>query len=393
MKVLYHHRIGSKDGQFVHIAELIHALELEGAEVAVVGPNMVERQSFGGESGLVALLKKWLPRMFYELLELLYSVVDYGRLCRAIHEHKPDVIYERYNLFFVSGVWARRRFGLPLLLEVNAPLLDERSQYGGVALFGLARWSERYAWREADRVFAVTKVLARRIAEEGVPEGRIAVTPNAIDPEQFAGLPEREEAKQGLGLSGRLVLGFTGFVREWHDLESILELMAGHPDLNMHLLVVGDGPARVPLERRAQALALGDRLTLTGVVKRTQLAAHVAAFDVALQPAVVPYASPLKLFDYLAAGCAIVAPATENIREILEHEFNALLFDPGHPPERAQAILRLVADAALRRRLGEMAAKTVSERGLTWRSNARKVLETAEEQRRLIVAMRQGRPA
>jgi glycosyltransferase involved in cell wall biosynthesis len=100
---------------------------------------------------------------------------------------------------------------------------------------------------------------------------------------------------------------------------------------------------------------------------------------VALQPAVVPYASPLKLFEYLAAGCAIVAPASENIREILTHEANALLFDPEKPAQRAAAIVRLATDESLRARLGEAATATISELGLTWRANAKVVLDVAEQ--------------
>ncbi|AOV16824.1 glycosyltransferase WbuB [Acidihalobacter aeolianus] len=378
MKVLYHHRIGSKDGQYVHIAEMIHALEQEGAEVVMVGPRAVDQQSFGGESGWVSMLKRRLPQALYELLELGYSVLDYLKLRRAIREHAPDVIYERYNLYFVSGVWAHRRFGLPLLLEVNAPLLDERSRYSGIALPSLARWSERRAWRGADRVYAVTRVLARRIAQEGVEETKLSITPNGIDPDQFASLPSREAAKQHLGLSGRVVLGFTGFVREWHGMDTMLDLMAAHPELNLHLLLVGDGPARAALEAQAEQLGLADRVTFTGVVERDQVPLHVMAFDVALQPAVVPYASPLKLFEYLAAGCAVVAPASENIREILSDGINALLFDPEQPEQRTAAILQLARDEALRTRLGEAAARTIAERGLTWQANARTVLEDAQ---------------
>lgn len=389
MKILYHHRIGSKDGQYVHIAELINALERAGAEVVVVGPRVVDGQAFGGESGLVATLKKRLPRAFYELLELGYSLFDYRRLARAIAEHRPDVIYERYNLLFVSGIWARRRFGLPLLLEVNAPLLDERSRYGGIALAWLARWSERYAWRGADHVFTVTEVLARRIAREGVARDGISVTPNGIDPQAFAALPARAEAKRRLGLEGHLVLGFTGFVREWHGLESILDLMAEQPGLNLHLLLVGDGPARAPLEARASALKLSDRVTFTGVVEREAVPEYVAAFDVALQPAVVPYASPLKLFEYLAAGCAIVAPDSDNIREVLVHDENALLFDAQDAEQRSAAIVRVAADPALRERLGEAAAKTIEKRGLTWRNNAETVLGVVGEMSGGAASLRQ----
>ena len=378
MKILYHHRIGSKDGQYVHIAEMIRALEQEGAQVIVVGPATVARASFGGQAGWVAQLKKRLPQALYELLELGYSLFDYRRLRRAIAAHRPDAIYERYNLYFVSGVWARRRFGLPLLLEVNAPLLDERSRYGGLALRRIARWSERLAWRGADRVFTVTRVLAGRIAAEGVPEARVRVTPNGIDPDQFAALPTREAAKQRLGLSGRLVLGFTGFVREWHGLEGVIDLLADHPALDLHLLLVGDGPARETLESRAAQRGVASRVTFTGLVEREQVPAYLAAFDIALQPAVVPYASPLKLFEYLAAGCAVVAPACANIREVLEDGVNALLFEPEDAKARTEAILRLAGDEPLRRRLGAAAQATITARDLTWRANARAVLGEIE---------------
>lgn len=141
---------------------------------------------------------------------------------------------------------------------------------------------------------------------------------------------------------------------------------------------MGDGPARAALEAQAEQLGLADRVTFTGVVERDQVPLHVMTFDVALQPAVVPYASPLKLFEYLAAGCAVVAPASENIREILSDGINALLFDPEQPEQRTAAILQLARDEGLRTRLGEAAAGTIAERGLTWQANARTVLEDAQ---------------
>jgi hypothetical protein len=76
--------------------------------------------------------RKW----FYELMELGYSLVAYRRMVKAIREHKPDCIYERYNLFLPAGIWAARRYKLPLLLEVNAPILEERSRYDGLSLTG-----------------------------------------------------------------------------------------------------------------------------------------------------------------------------------------------------------------------------------------------------------------
>ena len=156
---------------------------------------------------------------------------------------------ERYNLYFPSGIWARRRFRVPLLLEVNAPLLEERRRFGGIALPRLARWSERFAWREADFVLPVTEVLAGRVAAAGVPRERIRVIPNGINEHAFAHLPDRESAKRQLGLAGRFVLGFVGFMRDWHGLDRVLRFMKDHPRSDLHALLVGDGPDRARLTR------------------------------------------------------------------------------------------------------------------------------------------------
>jgi len=130
VKILYHHRIASKDGQYVHVEELTRALAARGHEIIFVGPKVVEQEDFGSDGGVVAALKKRLPKALYELLELGYSLLAYARLARAVRRHRPDCLYERYNLYLPAGVWIKRRFGLPMLLEVNAPLYEAMAAWG-----------------------------------------------------------------------------------------------------------------------------------------------------------------------------------------------------------------------------------------------------------------------
>ena len=371
MKILYHHRIASKDGQFVHVEELTRALKARGHELVFVGPATTAQSDFGADGGLISKLKRHLPKALYELLELAYSLRAYWKLHQAVRRHRPDCLYERYNLYLPAGVWLKRRFGLPMLLEVNAPLYEERSRYDGIGLPRLAAWSQRFTWRGADVVLPVTRVLADTVAAYGVPEQRIQVIPNGIDWNKFRDLPDREEAKRRLGMAGQLVLGFTGFVRDWHGLERVVDVLAKADD--RHLLVVGDGPARGTIEARARQLGVADRVTFTGVVGREQVSGYLAAFDIALQPDVVAYASPLKLFEYLAMGCAIVAPDTANIREVLRHGDNGWLFDPENADALPQAIETLCGDASLRQRLATAARDSIDAQGLTWARNAERV--------------------
>lgn len=382
MKILYHHRTRSKDGQYVHIEEMIEALRSLGHEVIVVAPASTEKAEFGDEGGLVAWLKRHMPRFAYELLEFAYSLIAYRQMSAAVRTHRPDVLYERFNLFQPAGVWIKRRFDLPLLLEVNSPLFEERARYDGLSLTRLARWSETYTWRNADAVLPVTRVLGDIAIANGVAPERITVIPNGINQERFVAATNSTAAKLALGLDRHLVLGFTGFVRDWHGMDKIIGFIASEGRaLGCHLLVVGDGPARAALEQQARTLGLSDRVTFTGVIGRDEVARYVAAFDIALQPAVVAYASPLKLFEYLAMGCAVVAPKQPNICEILTDGDNALLFDADDPAGLVSAIRSLVNDAALRARLAQRAQATIAEKNLTWIGNAQRVTELAQRLR------------
>lgn len=379
MKILYHHRTASKDGQAVHIEEMIEALRAEGHEVRVIAPAIGDPGEMGGKVGWIHSLKAALPKAVYELLELAYSLHAYRKLLAAARVFKPDAIYERYNLFLLAGSMLKRKLSIPLLLEVNSPLVYERSQHsGGLALPWLARWAEGKAWRAADYVLPVTQVLASYVKEYGVPENRIAVIPNGINKSHFSEAPTSSAAKTSLGLQDKLILGFTGFVRDWHGVDRIIDWMATvDAPTNAHLLVVGDGPVREELEAQAASLGIGERITFTGVVHRNKVPAYVAAFDIALQPAVTSYASPLKLMEYLILGKAIIAPATPNLLEILSDGKNAAMFDEAQPGSLQATLTRLCRDDALRDRLATAARRTIDDLQLTWTGNAQRVVNLA----------------
>jgi len=371
MKILYHHRIASKDGQYVHVEEIIKAFRALGHEVVIVAPKIAEKSEFGSDGGWVDVLKAKLPKAFYEILEFSYSFYAFLKLCRAIHKHKPDAIYERCNLFLPAGIWAKKLFKLPLQLEVNSPLYNERKEYGGIALDGLAKWSETYVWRNADRVLPVTQVMAEYIRAVGVPGSKITVIPNGVDTSIFT---PKDTANRAERFQNKIVVGFVGFCREWHKLDEVLTLLANERRDDIKFLVIGDGPVIAKLKEQAETLAFESQFETTGIVKRKDMSYWLDQIDIAIQPAVTPWASPLKMIEYMAKGLAIVAPDSDNIKELLTHEFNGVLFRDGHESLMIESIECLLKNKPLGKTISKNALHTIKSKSLSWESNAKKII-------------------
>lgn len=374
MKVLYHHRIASKDGMYVHVEELTNAMKELGVKLQFVCPGFNENSEFGSEGGVSARLRDILPAAIYELLELAYSFVVAVRLIKAIVKFKPDVIYERYNLYQPVGVIVAKLFGLPLLLEVNAPLADERRAHNGLQLYSLAKKIENYTWNGATWVLPVTNVLAGYIRQAGVDDKRIKVIANGVNRNVYDTLPA---VKQASGES-EIVIGFTGFINPWHRLDLALVAIAQHKDKNIRLVCVGEGDVRQILELQAKELGIEDKVTFTGLVTRDKVFNYISTFDIALQPAVTDYASPLKLFEYLAVGSLVIAPRTENILEVVD-DTSALLFENNNLEDFAEKLSYAIDQYEKFYSVRIRAQQLVVERGLTWQKNAERVLQLAKQ--------------
>ncbi len=377
MRILYHHRILAADGMQVHIKELTAALERCGHEIAMVGPDTVSSAGKPTLTGRLGALRSHLPAAFGELLEAGYNLKAYRQLKEEAQTFRPDIIYERYNSFLLAGLWLKRALGIPLLVEANSPLCHERKLLGNLKLERLARSMERQVWREADAVLPVSHAIADFVRKENVPDERIHVIPNGVRPEVYKGIRDGVMRK-ALQLEDKIVFGFVGYIRPWHGLDRVLHAFKNLENPSLHLLIVGEGPASDGLKSTASDLGLSGQLTFTGRQPHHKIPAFLGAMDVALQPDVNAYASPLKLFEYLAAGCAIIAPDRPNIRELVTSGETALLINPEQDGELETAIRTLANDHDLRSRLGHAAIQHINDREFTWDANARRVAAIAD---------------
>ncbi len=382
-RILYHHRTRARDGQAVHVRFLINAFRKLGHQVKEV--SLVRHGDEGagpGKGGGLFLVASFLPRFSLEILEHFYGSVGTRKILGAARGFDPHFIYERYALSNLAGIHAKEKLGLPLFLEVNSPMVLEMERLGKLVFRRWARRVELQIFRRADLIFAVSGVLKRMLVEQGVEGEKILVQHNGVEPELFPPPEKREEVRKELGLAGKKIVGFSGFLREWHRMDMALECMAslvrsGFEDL--HLLIVGGGPGCRPLREQAASLGVGDRIQVTGERPPEEVPRWVSTFHVGVLPAINPYASPLKLFDYLAAGVPVVAPDQENLREVVEHGKTAFLFEKGNPLAFEESLKSLLEDPELADRIGRNGRASILERGFTWKENARRVVEAYEE--------------
>ncbi len=297
----------------------------------------------------------------------------------AEHRREPlDLIYERYSLWSAAGTRAAKRLSVPCILEVNAPLLAEQRQYRKLVLDGQARAIEREVLTTVDHIFAVSDEVAEYVIRQGASPNRVEVQPNGVNTDVFS--PIGDVAKID-GIGDELVIGFCGSLKPWHGVEDLLQAYASilQTAPTSKLLIVGDGPLSEWMKGFIAGARLEDNVVLLGWRPYEELPSLIRRMDIATAP--YPdledfYFSPLKLFEYMACGKAVVAADIGQIRSVLKNNQNGLLNRPGDCDHLADLIGGLMEQPALRQRLGAHAAQSVAER--SWRNNALRVTSMVE---------------
>lgn len=299
----------------------------------------------------------------------------------VLARHGPfDLVYERYSLWSFAGMEHARAAGIPGLLEVHAPLVDEQAAYRALVDREGAEQVARTVFSTAAACIAVSEEIAAYLQQCGVPPRRIHVIANGVNPHRFApGVPA------ALPAMGIFTAGFVGSLKPWHGVPVLLEAFAAlhRRDPKTRLLIVGDGPQRQQLEEAAHTLR--DAVHFTGAVSPDAVPGLLASMDTAVAP--YPplanfYFSPLKVFEYMASGLPTVASRLGQLQTVIQDGINGLLCPPGDPRALEQALERLLNDPPLRSRLGREARASVLARH-TWEIVARRILDVAEVTRAL----------
>ncbi|HKQ49668.1 MAG TPA: glycosyltransferase family 4 protein [Phycisphaerae bacterium] len=392
-------------GASEHIRAITRALAFAGADVTVLAPRGelppdhpasrrevaagIEARVIGDE------LRRWLDDvdantgLASEFSQMLYDARLADALAQPDFLPPVDVVVERLSLFATAGRRFAKSCGASYLVEMNAPLAQEAATYRESGLQELARDLEARTLREADLVMTVSDALREYVVDRfHLPAHRVVTVANGVELEMFSASRDAESARRAAGVPREaVVFGFVGTLRPWHGVDVLMEAFAkvcvAMP--NAHLLIVGDGRKVERYRARAGELQIGDAVTFYGSARHEEVPSLLAAMDVALAPYLPQptfYFSPLKLYEYLAAGLCVIASRAGQIAELIRHDHNGLLVTPGDINDLARAMLRAGQSPELRKRLQLHAKSSVSTRG--WSQVAATIIELANTVRRAL---------
>lgn len=281
-----------------------------------------------------------------------------------------DLVYERNSLHRFGVAMACKRLGIPYILYFEADDILE-SDVMKKPITGLVRlqaaWSIRYNLNAADCVICVSEPLKIHLVTKWkIPAEKITVFPNVADVHRFRPNPDdRTKVREALCLGVDPIIIFVGNFYEWHDVTTLLrafvQVVKTHP--RARLILVGDGMNRRAMEQLAADLNISHAVIFTGMVAHKDVPRYLAAADIAVVPYPVLkqdiWLSPLKLFEYMATGNAVIASDVGQLSDWVTDGRSGVLLPPGDISALASAIGRLIDDPALRMQLGQNAREEI----------------------------------
>ncbi|RAX22925.1 MULTISPECIES: glycosyltransferase family 4 protein [unclassified Actinomyces] len=353
-------------GASVHIQEVVRALRRAGHEVTVYAVR---------RGNLVPAELADLPVRIVRIDAADAAARERAQaeaaalLAQQVREDGADLVYERYSLFS-TALADLAGDGIPGVLEVNSPLIDEQRHHRTLVDEARARSALRAQVRAARTTVCVSEPVRRWVC--GLVDAPRAVTiPNGVNLNRLRPSPEDPDA---------VIVTFVGTLKPWHGVADLLRAAALARE-DWRLRIIGDGPEREALH--AQAEELGLEVDFRGALAPDDVPAALAGSAIGVAP--YPdlggedeqYFSPLKVLEYLAAGLPVVASAVGQLPRLLDGI--GVLVPPSDPAALAAALDALAITPQLRARRGELGRRR-AEKHHGWDAVVAQILNQAEVQ-------------
>ncbi|WP_193105891.1 glycosyltransferase [Brachybacterium sp. FME24] len=304
-------------------------------------------------------------------------------------EQRPTIIHAASNHWNgLTAVKTARQLGIPSIYEVRGLWEVTRGsrnpEWAESNMFKYIARMEADAAKGATRVFAITEALREEMVKRGVDGDKIQIVPNGVDTSRFNPIPRDEELASQLGVAGKTVIGYVGSVLDYEGIELILEAaeVLNRTREDFHVLIVGDGAELERFQNHVLERELEHVVTFTGRVPHEEVERYYSLIDITPFPRlplpVCEMVSPLKPFEAMAMGKAVVASDVAALKEIVTPGVNGYLHEKGSTESLIEQLVNLLDDPLHTSQIGTQARDWVVE-NRDWKQLAQLISETYAE--------------
>jgi glycosyltransferase involved in cell wall biosynthesis len=383
MRILFNSYFSSKtSAQGIMINETVRALrELHEVGLAQLG-RLVESNRLVEvrRSGLRKRIGRYLndPRRF---------VGNFGmiRLERRLLEYyAPDIVINLCSYLSFSMPLLAKVLKIPSVVFMDSPVVYETKHVDKEHLhFPLVpEFIEEKILQSSDAVISITHDLKDFLCwKYDIDSKKIHVILNGVDTDRFRVLGKAPEVISRLKLDGKVVVGFCGIFKKWNmdEVMEIISLVTGR-ESKVVFLLVGDGPKKPDVMNFIKARGLSN-VVVTGYVTPERVPEYVSVMDIAIAPYTLQgdffYGCPMKVFEYMACGKAVVTSSFGAMKAVIKDGFDGFLIEPGNNEAFAERVVNLIEDRTLCSLIGERARRRVVD-NFTWMHRARAMSEVCE---------------
>lgn len=375
---------GSALGSTIKAKELLHGLKNLGYSVHIFWRCAKTANAERSKPDRMVKIKQFFRTILYTPAQIFKALRDTIKEAKLLHTIRPDLVIIRLDPFRFSGLLVAKYFKRPLIIEADGACSYEWLNYhNGPHLW--ASWLlfvEKCILKYSQKIFVQSgPAKTYYIQTHCISPKKITVITNGAHPRTPIPEENLNRLRKQYGIhSNTIVIGFSGSMHLWHGIEQIktliINILSQHDEVKF-LFVGGGGPVAESIHSQ---LAHKDRIVFTGNIDFKYMPDHLALFSIAMAP--YPpmdlfYFSPVKLFEYMAAGTAIVAASIGQIQTILEHQETAMLYTPGDLDEMQSCLETLIRNPGLRSKLAQN-AHHVFHQHYTWTHKAKELSNLIE---------------
>jgi glycogen(starch) synthase len=380
-----------------HVFHLARGLASDGHDVTVYTRGHPDAPPEEVDAGVrIVRADEYPPRIGFEDLVPWVLAFNMSLLHRAeadLRDRPPDVLHAHDWLVGYAAAALKDLHSIPLVATVHATEYGRHQGHLPGPLQVLVHQVEWWLTFEAGRVITCSEYMREEVTRIfELPPDKVETIPNGVDLERFAPAEGAVSARARLTPDGAPLICFAGRLEYEKGVQTVLEALPLIDALvpGVRFVVGGAGTHRAELERRAEALGFGARISFEGFVDEARLRDLYGAADLVIVPSLYePFG--LVALETMACGSPVIAADTGGLREIVDHDITGLRFTPGDAKELAAVAVRLLTDERLGRRLSMQAMSLLAERH-SWAAVAAR---TADTYRRTIVEdvrRREGTP-